>query len=191
MIYDGKHFNSLSLIDQQITNLEFNECTFHKCTIQESTLTNCIFKQCQFINCHIINNTFNQTVSLDNSFLNCSLISVNWSDLIGESYLHYPFSSFEHCVLKYSIFFKLKLKNFDFSDCDFNGAIFEECDLTKTNFNKAILKETLFTNCNLMYADFREAKDYFIDPRTNQLKNAKFSFPEAISLLSVFEIIID
>lgn len=40
----------------------------------------------------------------------------------------------------------------------------------------------------LVSADFTEAINYSIDLQLNDIKKAKFSFPEAISLLEVYEI---
>jgi uncharacterized protein YjbI with pentapeptide repeats len=77
-------------------------------------------------------------------------------------------SSFKGSKLKDSHFTNTILKGVDFSDVDLAGTTFHNCDL-----------------CN---ADFSSATQYDIDPRTNKIKKAKFSFPEAAGLLRGFEI---
>ena len=60
------------------------------------------------------------------------------------------------------------LLNLIFADVDLSGTLFHQADLRKANF--------------------RGAKNYSLDVRTNKVEGAKFSFPEAISLLSSFGI---
>ncbi|GAH27414.1 unnamed protein product, partial [marine sediment metagenome] len=55
-----------------------------------------------------------------------------------------------------------------------------------TDFTKS-----LFIHTNLTKADFTESINYNIDPNQNEIKNAKFSFPEVVSLLNHFDIEID
>ena len=50
---------------------------------------------------------------------------------------------------------------------------------------------TLFHNCDLSRSDFSGALNYSIDVRTNQVKQAKFSLPEAIALLQALDIRIE
>ena len=79
-------------------------------------------------------------------------------------------SSFKGSKLKDSHFTNTILKGADFSDVDLSGTVFHNCDL-----------------CN---GDFSTAVQYDIDPRTNKIKKAKFSFPEAVGLLRAFDITI-
>ena len=66
----------------------------------------------------------------------------------------------------------------DFTEADLKGV-----KLTGCNFQNAT-----FQNTNLEKADFREAKNYSIDPEQNRLKGAKFSLPEVIVLLDKYQI---
>ena len=73
--------------------------------------------------------------------------------------------------------------------------IAREVDFTGTNLTRANLAKTdflgsRFADTNLSYADFSEAVNYGIDPRTNRLKKAVFSIPEVVSLLSAFDIVL-
>lgn len=70
-------------------------------------------------------------------------------------------------------------------------SIFEECDLQESNFRNCRLEATQFFRCDVRKADFREAKGYVIDIPSNKLRQAKFSFPEVVSLLDSLEIKIE
>jgi len=67
---------------------------------------------------------------------------------------------------------------------------FREADLAKTNFDGTDLSESLFLNTNLSKADFSGAKNYAISPEKNTLKGAKFSLPEAMSLLFNLDLVL-
>ena len=67
---------------------------------------------------------------------------------------------------------------------------FREADLSETDFDGTDLSESLFLNTNLTEADFVGAMNYDISPEKNKLKGAKFSLPEAMSLLFNLDIIL-
>jgi uncharacterized protein YjbI with pentapeptide repeats len=69
------------------------------------------------------------------------------------------------------------------TDCRLEGCDFSECDLSKASFDRCQFSEGNFTKCDLRSADFRSASGWSIDPATNQLRGARFSFPEAVALL--------
>lgn len=50
------------------------------------------------------------------------------------------------------------------------------------------MTNTLFSNTNLTEADLSAARNYHITPGQNVLKRAKFSLPEAMSLLYSLDI---
>ena len=54
-----------------------------------------------------------------------------------------------------------------------------------------VLGSTAFSRCDLQKADFREATGYRIDPSDNQMKGARFSFPDVIALLNGFGLVIE
>ena len=80
------------------------------------------------------------------------------------------------------------------------GTAFTECALRESDFSGANLENALFTgsdlsatvfaNTNLHKADFSAAKNYFIDPSQNRVKDAVFTLPEALNLLQAFQITI-
>ncbi|MDZ7819902.1 MAG: hypothetical protein U5K55_15400 [Aliarcobacter sp.] len=58
------------------------------------------------------------------------------------------------------------------------SALFDNCDLELTSFIKNNLKK----------ANFETSKNYLIDPNQNDISNAQFSLPEALSFLSLLPI---
>ena len=53
------------------------------------------------------------------------------------------------------------------------------------------LKNRRFEKNNLAFTDFRDDSDYMVDVQTNKVKNARFSYPEAVNLLTGLGIILD
>ena len=83
--------------------------------------------------------------------------------------------------MKKTHFNKSQLKECSFTDTQLEGANFTEADLQGSTFHK----------CKLDKADFRGTKNYAINLKTNSAKKAKFSYPEVMTLLQFFDIIID
>jgi len=95
---------------------------------------------------------------------------------------------FTGCVLNYASFFGLRMKKRKLVGCaalevDFAEADFTDADCTGTDFQRS-----RFLHTNLTRADFTGARNYSISPLLNQIKQAKFSLPEAMSLLYNLEI---
>jgi fluoroquinolone resistance protein len=99
--------------------------------------------------------------------------------------------SFEKCLLSGCNFTEMELKVAKFVECIVKQCHFVQCNLEKSNFHKANLAGSTFHHANLGKADFREAINYTIHPLHNDLKGAKFSQPEALSLLNGLEISIE
>jgi uncharacterized protein YjbI with pentapeptide repeats len=93
--------------------------------------------------------------------------------------------------MKYNSFIEMPFRKFDFSGNIIQESIFEECDLQESNFKDCRLEATQFFKCNIRKADFRDAKGYAIDVSSSKIKQAKFSYPEVMSLLASLEIKID
>jgi uncharacterized protein YjbI with pentapeptide repeats len=72
-------------------------------------------------------------------------------------------------------------KEVDFIETDMTGGDFKNTDFEKSRFFKA----------NLTEADFKGARNYFIDVKNTIIKKTRFSMPEAVELLSSLDIIID
>jgi fluoroquinolone resistance protein len=67
---------------------------------------------------------------------------------------------------------------------------FREADLRQADFGGTDLSQSLFGNTDLAEADLSRARNYRIDPAHNSLRQARFSLPEAMSLLHSMDIVL-
>ena len=80
-------------------------------------------------------------------------------------------------------------------NCSLKGSSIKECHFTNTilsnaDFSHTVLPKTVFFHCDLCKADFSTSMQYEIDPSVNKVTKAKFSLPEAATLLKAFDITI-
>ena len=99
-------------------------------------------------------------------------------------------ASFHKSILQTCNFTDLKLEGISFAGSTIREVYFTNTDLSKADFTDTDLLGTTFHQCNLRSADFRGAKNYFVDLKTNDLRKARFSLPEAMSLLQCFDIVV-
>jgi uncharacterized protein YjbI with pentapeptide repeats len=115
-------------------------------------------------------------------------LGVNWTladwstNLFGEGLI------FQKCSINHSTFIGLQLKGISIVDCVASNVDFRETDLSQSNLSGTEFSESLFISTNLTEADFRDAINYAINPAKNMLTRAKFSLPEAMSLLFSMDI---
>lgn len=98
--------------------------------------------------------------------------------------------SFHHSQISYSNFYGKNLKKSQFVKCVVADVDFSECNLSTTNFSGTDLRNARFFNTDLTGANFVDAENYFIDPKTNKIKNAKFNLPGALSFLAALDIVL-
>ena len=82
------------------------------------------------------------------------------------------------------------MKKTSFNGSKIHSSRFINNTLVEANFTDTDLQGTIFHNCNLSKSNFCRALNYTIDPRINNIKKAKFSFPECIGLLKTLDITI-
>ena len=75
------------------------------------------------------------------------------------------------------------MKSISISECVARDVDFRECDLSKSTLTSNDFKNSLFGNTNLIKADFTNSTNYTINLLENKVHGAKFSLPDAISLL--------
>ncbi|VXC21702.1 conserved hypothetical protein [Flavobacterium sp. 9AF] len=98
--------------------------------------------------------------------------------------------NFTNCLLDYTKFYALKLKQIQFTGCSLVAADFMQTDLTEALFDNCDLRRTVFIQTNLTKADFTTSFNYAFDPEANKIKKAKFSLEGLPGLLSKYNIII-
>ena len=175
----------------ELAGAQFRECRFVRCSLGGSTLRACVFDTCTFEECDLSlvkvpHSSFSAT-----RFVRSKLMGVNWTDAGWSSTRLWTPIGFKKCVLNHSTFLGMDLRAVSFVECtardvDFRESDLTDCDLTGTDFAGA-----LFGGTNLSGADLRGATDYAIEPGANTLKGARFSLPEAMSLLSGLDIEIE
>lgn len=171
---------------------KFIDCTFENCSFEDCRIIGCVFINCQFYECNIISLTSKNSEVKNIAFQKCNLIGVHcWNELLPAGKYAHSIDKLNDCCIKYNSFIEMPFQRFDFSSNTIQESIFEECDLQESNFRECRLEATQFFRCDMRKADFRDSRGYVIDIPSNRLKQAKFSFPEAASLLNSLEIIID
>ena len=68
-------------------------------------------------------------------------------------------------------------------ECDAEDADFREADCTGADFTYTDFTKSLFGKTNLSKANFTDATNYYIDVFLNDIKKAKFTYPEVMNLL--------
>ena len=184
--YTDKKIKNLHYSRNTFTELEFESCIFEECIFIESVFSNCKFIDCTFMKSSIsalkpFNSRFNTVSFLDSKVMGC-----DWTKAAKIQDL-----SFERCNISYSNFSFLKIHKLKLIECISEEVSFNESDLTDAIFTKTDFTKAVFSNTNLTNADFRKAINYGIDFHFNVLKHAKFSLPEAASLLKSLDITVD
>ncbi len=184
----GETFRGLAFDAVEIAGVRFEGCTFTRCEFTETVLRACSFLDCTFTDCRL-----NLVRVPDSSFRavrfeRSQVIGVNWAEgawnTVGlPSDLH-----FAECALNHSVFMGLTLGGLVMRDCVARHVEFSEADLTGVDLRGTDFTGTRFLNTNLTRADLTRATNYTIDAAANTLKGAKFSLPEAMSLLYSLDI---
>jgi fluoroquinolone resistance protein len=174
----------------EVLSSEFQDCVFLRCSLAQSILrrcrfVNCIFQECDLSLIQVPGSRFTST-----RFEKCKVIGINWSAADWpRTGLANPLG-FVDCALSHSTFMGLSLPAMEIRDCVALDVDFREADLSRANFAGSDLDQSLFANTNLSQADLSRARNYHIDPAQNTLKQARFSLPEAMSLLHSMDIVI-
>lgn len=181
---EGKTFEAGD--DLILDGTEFVECTFIGLDLAEREFKNSKFIECHFRKCNCSNAVVQNSTFRDTKFDECKLMGINWSSVQSIANL-----SIQNSNLDYSVFQELNLGHAIFKDCVIREVDFSQSKMESANFSGSNLRGSFFTGCDLSKADFRDAIEYNIDPQFTKLKKAKFSMPEAMSLLQSLEIIIE
>ncbi len=186
--YQDESFREIILDGAQITRSQFYDCTFTECSFAETELLKCRFSNCVFEGCDLSLMRVTDSAFSDTRFLDSKVLGVNWTladwstNLFGEGLI------FQTCSINHSTFLGLQLKGISIVDCVASNVDFRETDLSQSNLSGTDFSESLFNQTKLIEADFRRAINYDINPSQNPLTKAKFSLPEAMSLLFSMDI---
>lgn len=190
--YEGATFTAYAAPAQAFTRADFAGCHFDRCVFTEGTFSHCSFTDCRFTGCDLSLARVPGCRFTDTRFHSSKLLGVDWTKA-GDAVISKLFLSvhFDDCLLNYATFFGLTLRRGRFAGCVAREVDFREADLTETVCTKSDFTGSKFHHTNLTKADFRHATGYAINPATNTVAKARFSLPEAVSLLSGFDIVIE
>jgi uncharacterized protein YjbI with pentapeptide repeats len=179
-------FSHIYLSDETIKDKEFEKCSFEKCSFIQVNFENCKFIDCVFFECVLsavkpFNSSFSEV-----KFKDSKVIGVDWTKAKNIRFLDVETSQIDYSNFSFVKLPQLKLKNCVAHEVDFTEADLNEGDFEGTDFERTIFSKTNLTKCN-----FRKATNYLIDFRNNKVKKAKFSLPEAASLLRILDIDLD
>ena len=99
--------------------------------------------------------------------------------------------SFSGCTINYSIFIDMQLVGSKFLNCIAKDACFQNSDMQCSDFSGTDLNGAIFNDSDLRDVNFSTAFNYTINACSNKINDAKFSFPEVVSLLHALPIKID
>lgn len=180
-IFKSEDFSKKSLEGQTFSNCSFVSCNFTESVLRNAHLCSCTFTDCNFSLVKVEGCRLQ-----DVRFVTCKIVGVEFFKCDKTFFS----SSFRECMIQYCNFAELNLKGAIFRGSKLRECYFTNTCLVNADFRDADLAGTLFHNSDLSKADFSSALQYEIDPRTNVIKKAKFSLPEAVGLLRSFDIVI-
>jgi uncharacterized protein YjbI with pentapeptide repeats len=181
--YTDQEFNDVHLDGIQIISSEFVDCTLNQCSFVETELIKCRFVNCAFRDCDLTLVKFPESVFTSIRFENSKIIGVNWTQAVWTAAVLGRPLHFLKSTLNHSTFIGLNLKGMQILNCNAVNVDFREADLTSADFSGSDLTDSLFLHTKLREANLAQARNYSINPGLNDLQAAKFSMPEAISLL--------
>lgn len=179
--------NNTDFTQSPASGNEYENCNFSNCNFSDADLTETIFEDCCFTDCDFSMAQLKKTAFRDVKFKNCKLLGVHFDECN-------PFLltfTFESCILDYSSFSRLKIKNTRFENCKLEEADFTETNLNHTTFINCDLTRTVFDNTLLEHADFRTSFNFSIDPENNHIRKARFSTNNIAGLLEKYDIDIE
>ncbi len=181
-------FNKLKAEEKILSGILFDRCHFQQCDFSNAQFIDCRFVDCEWVQCNlssvkITNSSFSETVFAESKMLGINWTQAKWPLIKIAS----PIKMYQ-CNISHSSFFELSLTELTLENCKAHEVDFREADCSQANFTYTDFTNSLFMHTKLIKADFTEAINYTIDVYENDIKKAKFSLPEAVSLLGSLNI---
>ena len=185
LYYKESEFKNIILANGELREKEFYKCRFTSCNFFKTKFIQCDFEACTFASCDLSLASVKSSKFLSAYFKDSKTVAVDWREIRKPSTFKFVNSKIDN-----SIFYKMDLRSINIINSSAQNVDFAEADLSKAVFANTNLAGSKFSFTNLAYADFSEAFNYNINPKDNKLKQTVFSMPDAVSLLSSFDIII-
>lgn len=186
-VNEDQKFTSVNFSEVSFVEHSFTNCTFERCIFMHAQWNKAKFYSCTFNGCNIslvrVNGAFFQEVT----FNECKLVGLEF---------HKCDKTFFHINVQQSLLLDCNFSDLSMPKTSFHKSKFEECrfittQLVGADFTETDLQGSVFQHCKLDKADFRGARNYAINLQANSVKKAKFSYPEVMTLLDSFDIVID
>ncbi len=182
--FEDECFSTDLLKDRSIlSGSEFITCKFEGLDLNGLSLNYSKFSECTFDKCNLSNITFLGSTLRELIFHSSKIVGVNFSSCSSLQQV-----TFEECVLDYSVFQNVKASYFKALNSSLKEVDLSESKLINASFFGSDLHNANLDSSDLTGSDFRDAKNYFINPQYSKIKNANFSMPEAMSLLTALDI---
>lgn len=191
-LVEQKIIRDLVIRDTELYSMSFYECDFENCDFSKVSFMGCVFSDCRFLNCNLSLCRIPGCRLENTLFSGSKLVGIDWCVAAWRKphpKKKYPFTiKFENCALNYSVFIEMNLYQAKFRGCTLQEAGFEHADLSFGDFTESDLSGAVFRDTNLTGADLSGARNYTINASCNILTKAKFSLPEALSLIYALDI---
>ncbi|NIF20382.1 pentapeptide repeat-containing protein [Candidatus Pantoea multigeneris] len=182
--YSDEDFKDIKQNEDEIVNTRFDNCTFTHCNFTESTFRKCSFFECEFNKCNLSLLNVSYSSFRDVTFHECKLVGIDWTRAAWST-LNFPAAlNFHHSVLNDSVFFGLYLAQCSLIECKLQAVDFSEAQCEEADFSGSDLTHATFHHTRLTGANFAWAHGYNINVLNNEVKNARFTLPEAATLLT-------
>ena len=146
-LFDSCEIVKLDFTKCQIKKLEFIDCKIVDCDLSNLELEETIFKRCQFIGCKMLGVNFNK---------------ITLADVL-----------FQDCILKYSSFINVKLKDSKFAKCNCSDSSFFD---------------TVSSKLEIDTVDFSNSNIENITTDLKSIKKITVNQEQAISLATLLDI---
>lgn len=189
--YIEQTFRQISLEREMVQFTDFEDCVFDSCSFMETCFRKCRFLNCTFSACNL------NLIQVDDStfsrvnFENSKLVGINWTVAKWPQKGMLNSIEFADSVLNHATFIGLGLQKTRIIRCQARDVDFSDANMMLADLSDSDFEKSRFINTNLTQADLRGAKNYQISPQLNRLKQARFSLPEAMSLLYSLDILLD
>lgn len=188
--FSDRTFGEIALQAEEIEGKSFYACTFSYCSLAETQFRHCRFSDCHFSDCDLSLINVEGSSFRETTFERSTVMGVNWTLASWPDFVRRAPIGFQECTLDYATFIGLTLEEIRFQQCHARDVDFTEADLAHADFRGTALPQSRFNQTDLTEANFEGATDYRIDVTCNTVTGARFSFPEAISLLYSLDIVL-
>ncbi len=189
--FTDSEFKKVTLPQGQVMQaIDYSGCSFTRCLFREVSFLDCKFLNCTFKDCDLNLAKLTGCTFAETRFEDSKLMGVDWTVTAwGRAKLvALKPADFYGCLLNYNVFMGMNLRKVALSTCTALDAGFEDANLTEADCRGTDFSGSRFTRADLTKADLRGARNYAISPLTSKIKGAKFTLPEALSLLNGLDI---